>query len=53
MDDRAFALLTRLTQALERLAPEPAPPIDLEAADAFVWQPSPAHLVPVKVVSVV
>jgi uncharacterized protein len=51
MDDRTLALLTRLTEALERLAPTPAPPIDLYAADAFVWQPSPAHLVPVEHVS--
>jgi predicted AAA+ superfamily ATPase len=51
MDDRAHALLSRLTEALERLAPAPAPPADLYAADAFVWQPSPAQLVPVEHVS--
>jgi predicted AAA+ superfamily ATPase len=51
MDDRALALLTRLTEALERLAPAAAPPVDLYAAEAFVWQPSPAHLVPVARVS--
>jgi uncharacterized protein len=51
MDDRAFALLTRLTEALERLAPVTAPPIDLYEADAFVWNPSPAYLVPVEKVS--
>jgi predicted AAA+ superfamily ATPase len=55
MDDRAFALLTRLTEALERLAPSPAPPLDLYAADAFVWHPSPGtdqgRLVPVEQVS--
>ncbi len=51
MDDRTLVLLTRLTEALERLAPAPAPPVDLYAADAFVWQPSPTHLVPVERVS--
>src|ERR1700733_8138207 len=51
MDDRTLALLTRLTEALERLAPAPAPPIDLYAAEGFVWQPSPAHLTPVEHVS--
>ncbi len=51
MDDRALALLTRLTEALERLAPAAAHPADLYAAEAFVWQPSPAHLVPVEHVS--
>jgi predicted AAA+ superfamily ATPase len=51
MDERALALLTRLTEALERLAPAPSPPVDLDAADAFVWQPAPAHLVPVAQVS--
>ncbi len=48
MDSR---LLERLVEALERMAP-PAPiPVDLEAADAFVWHPSPAQLAPVKSVS--
>ncbi len=51
MDDRALALLTRLTEALERLAPPPAPALDLSAAEAFVWHPSPAHLTPVVRVS--
>ncbi len=51
MDDRAHALLTRLTEALERLAPAAPPPIDLYGAEAFVWHPSPAHLAPVEHVS--
>ena len=56
MDDRSPALLTsplltRLVEALERLAPAPAVPVDLSAADAFVWYPSPAHLAPVARVS--
>ena len=51
MDDRAFALLSRLTEALERLAPAPPVPIDLYAAEAFVWHPSTARLAPVARVS--
>jgi predicted AAA+ superfamily ATPase len=44
-------LLERIAAALERLAP-PAPlPIDLLAADAFVWHPLPAQLAPVQKVS--
>jgi predicted AAA+ superfamily ATPase len=44
------ALLTRIAEALERLAPpSPAPP-SLEGADAFVWHP-PARLAPVAKVS--
>ena len=51
MDDRALALLTRLTEALERLAPMPALALDLNIADAFVWHPSPMRLTPVARVS--
>ncbi len=32
-------VLARIADALERLAPPPRTPNDLEAADAFVWQP--------------
>ena len=46
MHDPTLALLTRLTEALERLAPPPAPPLDLAGADAFVWHPAPAHPAP-------
>ncbi len=45
------ALLTRIADALDRLAPPPPPAPDLLDADAFVWEPSPAHLVPVPRVS--
>ena len=45
------ALLTRIADALDRLAPPPPPAPDLLDADAYVWQPSPAHLVPVPRVS--
>ncbi|NNG05828.1 MAG: AAA family ATPase, partial [Inquilinus sp.] len=31
------ALLGRVAEALERLAPRPEPPADLAAADAFTW----------------
>ncbi|SDB70510.1 ATP-binding protein [Belnapia rosea] len=42
------ALLTRIAEALERLAPPPPPPPSLEGADAFVWHPEPtARLSPV------
>ena len=51
MDDRALSLLTRLTEALERLAPPPVPALDLAGADAFVWHPAPARLAPVPRVS--
>lgn len=45
------ALLTRIAEALERLAPPPAPPPRLEGADAFVWHPAQSRLVPVPHVS--
>jgi hypothetical protein len=51
MDQRLTELLVRITQALERLAPAPAATVDLTAADAFVWHPSPPHLSPVANVS--
>ncbi len=41
------ATLERIADALERLAPPTSPDTDLDAADAFVWQPDPAGLVPV------
>ncbi len=44
--------LTRIAEALERLAPPPPASPDLSGADAFVWQPAPApRLVPVPRVS--
>jgi len=51
MDQRLIDLATRIAEALERLAPPPAPPVTLADADAFVWHPSPAHLAPVPKVS--
>ncbi|WP_043335487.1 ATP-binding protein [Belnapia moabensis] len=42
------ALLTRIAEALERLAPPPPPAPSLDGADAFVWHPEPvARLTPV------
>jgi len=40
--------LTRIAEALERLAPPPQPAPDFSAAHAFVWQPDPDQLVPVR-----
>ena len=40
-------LLTRIAEALERMAPAASPMPDLNAADAFVWHTSPDRLVPV------
>ena len=45
------ALLARIADALERMSPPPPPPLNLHAADAFVWHPTPAHLAPVPHVS--
>ncbi len=41
------ALLTRIAEALERLAPPPPPTPDLKAADGFVWNPGTGRLAPV------
>ncbi|MBI1206348.1 MAG: DUF815 domain-containing protein [Azospirillum sp.] len=51
MTDEDTALLTRIAQALERLAPPPPPPTDLAAADAFVWQAERGRLEPVPTVN--
>jgi predicted AAA+ superfamily ATPase len=40
-------LLQRIAAALERLAPAPAPPANLDAADAFIWHADPGWLEPV------
>ncbi|MCC7319357.1 MAG: ATP-binding protein [Rubellimicrobium sp.] len=41
------AALRRIAEALERLAPPPAPAPDLAGAAAFVWHADPDRLVPV------
>jgi predicted AAA+ superfamily ATPase len=51
MDQRLLDLATRIAEALERLAPPPPPAVDLRVADAFVWHPGAAELVPVAAVS--
>ena len=55
MDDPALLpALTRIAEALERLAPPPAGVLDLTVADAFVWHPEPrARLAPVPKVAAV
>jgi hypothetical protein len=40
------ALIARIADALERLAPQRVPPVDLAAADAFIWHPD-GRLAPV------
>lgn len=51
MNSDLIALATRIAEALERLAPPPAAKVELTDADAFVWQPQPAMLIPVAAVS--
>ncbi len=46
-DDALHQTLTRIADALDRLAPPMAKQATIEAADAFVWQASPPRLVPV------
>ena len=49
--DRLEALLARIADALDRLAPKPPPAADLAAADAFVWHAEGRHLDPVLAVN--
>src|ERR1019366_5951729 len=51
MDPRLAELVLRVAEALERLAPPPPAKINLQLADAFVWQPAPPQLAPVAEVS--
>jgi predicted AAA+ superfamily ATPase len=51
MDHDLLPALTRIAEALERLAPPPPARADLSAADAFVWHPAPPRLAPVPTVS--
>ena len=51
MDQQLLPTLTRIAEALERLAPPPPARADLSAADAFVWHPAPPRLAPVPAVS--
>lgn len=45
------ALLVRIAEALERMAPAPPPVAEMDAADAFVWQAESSTLLPVPVVA--
>ncbi len=47
-DDTA---LTRIAEALERMAPAPLASPDFDAADAFVWETDPERLAPVSQVA--
>ncbi len=47
MTQDTAALLLRLVEALERLAPPPPPAPDLARADAYVWHPERGRLAPV------
>ncbi len=49
--DALPTLLTRIADALDRLAPLLPPPPDLGAADGFVWHPESGRLQPVPEVS--
>ncbi len=51
MDQCLIEQLSRLADALERLAPTPPAPANLDAAEAFVWHPAPPRLVPVVKIS--
>ncbi|MDA8229995.1 MAG: ATP-binding protein [Magnetospirillum sp.] len=51
MDAEPLALLARIAEALERLAPPPPAPAGLDSADAFVWHANPARLQPVAAVN--
>ncbi|WP_114391586.1 ATP-binding protein [Oleisolibacter albus] len=46
-------LLTRIADALDRLAPPTPKAVDLTAADAFVWRATDLHLIPVRRVNAV
>mgnify|MGYP003624690642 FL=1 len=46
-DQHTTELLTRIADALDRLAPPPAPVTPIDAADAFVWYAEGARLVPI------
>ncbi len=50
-DKSLDGVLQRIAGALERLAPAAQKPADLDAADAFVWQPEDGRLQPVAEVS--
>ena len=46
-DNDAVSYLAQIAEYLGRIAPPPTPVPDFDAADAFVWHPSPPRLAPV------
>ena len=48
LDADTHALLTRIADALDRLAPPPPVPSDINAADGFIWNAEHGRLDPVK-----
>ncbi len=48
LDADTHALLTRIADALDRLAPPPPAPSDIRAADGFIWNAEHGRLDPVK-----
>ncbi|WP_420565404.1 ATP-binding protein [Thalassobaculum sp.] len=48
LDADTHALLTRIADALDRLAPPPSVPSDIHAADGFIWNAEHGRLDPVK-----
>ncbi len=53
MDATLLPVLTRIADALERLAPAPPAAVTLDSADAFVWHPDGGRLQPVPHVAAV
>jgi len=49
--DDISPLLSRIADALDRLAPEVGAEHHVAGADAFVWEPQPGHLKPVETVN--
>jgi len=47
VDETILQQLSRIADALDRLAPPPCPPLDLNSADGFVWHKNPDSLLPV------
>ena len=44
-------VLSRIADALERMAPPPAPAPSFTEATAYIWQPDPDRLEPVETVN--
>src|SRR5258706_6793858 len=46
-DHDALRMLQRIAVGIERLAPEPEPPVDIKSADAYTWDAMRKTLLPV------